>query len=803
MLLQEILKESNYKLDLFEQSSIDALEAKIDAKESKKGVEYFVTCLIRDKQIKLSPEEVVRQLYLDKLINEYKYPKDRIRVEYNVHFGREVKRADVVILNKDDKGEVYILIELKKPRQKEGLEQLKSYAHATGTPLAVWSNGEIDLVFHRKNPNTFIKIEHLPHNNQSIKEVLNESFKYIDLLEKDVLNKPDRDYDLKSRILRIENDVLAGAGVDAFEEVFKLIFIKLYDELSTYRKDEKLITQYQTIREYNDKERLDKIYKQMHNLEFKNYEGTGDKAFKDRIETLFAEAKKKWQGIFDSDTTISLTPSHLEVCVSELQDCKFLNSNLDVIDDAFEYLMNKESKGEKGQYFTPRYVIDMCVKMLNPKKHETMIDTASGSCGFPIHTCFYVWKQIYRDNGKNESEIFTAEDKIPEAKEYAANNIFAIDFDKRVVRIARTLNIIAGDGHINVFRLNSLNYPKWDSERDIDKETKIFNKNLDKLLEKSSKLNDYSHFDFDILMANPPFAGNIKEHSIIKLYELRQTVGFQKIKDSEAQKFNMILTHPTYDEALENPQGIVETSDGFKKIKIQEQAVITRDILFIERDLNMLKPGGRMAIVLPQGRFNNSSDKYIREFIAHRARILAVIGLHQNVFKPHTGTKTSVLFLQKWGGEDKNGRELCPKKEDYNIFFATMNEPSKDNSGDKIYVKEEFVQITRSKNNKTDIEILSLKEFKEKYKTSEEAFFLEYKNSKINNEAYKKLDFKQKQEVKTFTQPLRDSYGHLIVKHDLFNHDGYTQDGIAEAFIDFAKAEDFSFWREHSILKNI
>ncbi len=150
----------------------------------------------------------------------------------------------------------------------------------------------------------------------------------------------------------------------------------------------------------------------------------------------------------------------------------------------------------------------------------------------------------------------------------------------------------------------------------------------------------------------------------------------------------------------------------------------------IERNLDFLKPGGRMAIVLPQGRFNNSSDKYIREYIAERCRILAVVGIHGNVFKPHTGTKTSVLFVQKWDNE------LCSKKEDYPIFFATMLEPSKDNSGDLIYVKDP--------------------------KTGE-----------------KKLD----------------THGHMYVKHDLYNHDGLTQDGIAEAFIEFAKKEGLSFFR--------
>ncbi len=110
---------------------------------------------------------------------------------------------------------------------------------------------------------------------------------------------------------------------------------------------------------------------------------------------------------------------------------------------------------------------------------------------------------------------------------------------------------------------------------------------------------------------------------------------------------------------------------------------VSRDILFIERNLNFLKPGGRMAIVLPQGRFNNSSDKAIREYIAERCRILAVVGLHGNTFKPHTGTKTSVLFVQKWDDI------LCPKVDDYNIFFATQQKEGKNNSGDKLYWKSD------------------------------------------------------------------------------------------------------------------
>jgi len=118
-----------------------------------------------------------------------------------------------------------------------------------------------------------------------------------------------------------------------------------------------------------------------------------------------------------------------------------------------------------------------------------------------------------------------------------------------------------------------------------------------------------------------------------------------------------------------------------KKEKVVNK--IDRHILFIERNLNFLKEGGRMAIVLPQGIFNNSTEKYIRDFISEKARILGVVSLHDNTFKPHTGTKTSVLFLQKW--DDKT----CPKKEDYPIFFAVSEKGGKDNSGNYVFKREE------------------------------------------------------------------------------------------------------------------
>ena len=114
---------------------------------------------------------------------------------------------------------------------------------------------------------------------------------------------------------------------------------------------------------------------------------------------------------------------------------------------------------------------------------------------------------------------------------------------------------------------------------------------------------------------------------------------------------------------------------------------VGRDILFIERCLNSLKSGGRMAIVLPQGRFNNSTDEYIREYIMEKARILAVVSIGGNSFKPHTGTKNSLLFVQKWNDDPTTGA-FCPLKQNYPIFFAVSQKSGKDNAGDYVYKTE-------------------------------------------------------------------------------------------------------------------
>lgn len=694
-IIQTILKDSNYHLDLFTDPEVQALREKIFIKTVRGKETPHIKCLIRNNEVQLKPEELIRQLYAARLLNRYHYSPDRVRFEHLVNFGRERKRADIVILDKDRPDTPYIIVEVKKPKLQDGKDQLKSYCNATGAPIAVWTNGQQISHYHRKDPNYFEESSDIPDADQTLADILNERFTLKNLILKDKLAAERKS--LKDIILELEDEVLANAGVDVFEEVFKLIFTKLYDEFKS-QDDKMFINRLLRQRINTVIQETDQDYEVEHpnyeilkraveaipdddfrSMEFRNT-GQTDSELKTKIQRLFDDAKNQWKGVFPEYSTFELSESHLSVCVSSLQDVKLFNSNLQVVDEAFEYLVSKSSKGEKGQYFTPRHVIDMCVKMLNPKRGEYMIDTAAGSCGFPVHTVF-----------KLTGRTFTNAE-IPTEDQEDVLKVFGIDFDEKTVRIARTLNLIAGDGETNVLHLNTLDYERWSDRAERDRIwIMTYGRGFDRLKALRVEPENNKMFNFDILMANPPFAGDIKENRILHQYKL-----------------------------------------GFKG-NGQAQSKVGRDILFIERNLDFLKPGGRMAIVLPQGRFNNTSDKYIRDFIAEHARILAIIGLHPNTFKPHTGTKTSVLFLQKWN-DDRDDESFCPAVEDYPIFFAVSEKGGKDNSGDYVFLK--------------------------------------------NRDRQYKLD----------------GNGHLILEHDLHNHNGELPDGIAEAFIAWARDQKLSFW---------
>jgi type I restriction enzyme M protein len=555
-----------------------------DARELKKlplaeeGGKVYITCAATGKKRLAKPEEVIRQLAVYKLTADLHYPLNRIDIEVPIKMGSAYasKKADVVVYKEDTKQTPHIIIEVKKPLRKDGLDQLHSYMNATGVYYGAWINGN-DVAYQlRIEPNLFEELQRLPGVDEDLDDIKTP-------IKKNQL-KPI--HDLKEEVQYLENTVLANAGVSAFEEIFKLIFAKLYDEFN--KGDEEA-------------------------MEFRTTTATPQEQYK-RLNGLFKKASAEWSDIFAATDKIELTPEALIAVASAFQTKKFFDADLDVIDAAFEYMINPEQKGDKGQYFTPRPVVKMCVKMLNPKPEERVLDPACGPGGFLIHSLHWVFEHYLKPRFKNN----LAKRKF----DYANSRLFGIDFDPRLSRVAKAMMLIAGDGRSNVYRVNSLDPREWKNRTD----------GLVGVIQDSK---------FDIVMTNPPFAGNISQPEILGGYDL-------------AYK-----------------------GDHTKNKRVNK---LTRDVLFIERCLRFLKPGGRMAIVLPQGNLNNTSAEYIRTWVMEKARILAVVGLHVNTFKPFTGTKTSVFFIKKWAEDEE-------PVQDYPVFLAVNEKPVKDNSGNYIFKK--------------------------------------------------------------------------------------------------------------------
>jgi type I restriction enzyme M protein len=602
-------REAVYGLKEFE--SID-LENILYAAEKEKGVYYLKDIksgamkFVYNKEKQTGkPEEIIRQLWLYKLNKIYRYPLERIETEKSVHFGtKEYARADIVVYLRD-KFTPYIIVEVKKPKRKDGVEQLKSYLAAEGAELGVWSNGKEKVVLHRKYPKeqeTYLS--DIPAADQTIDDLFEIKKSWSEL-------KPE--FDFVEIIKKTEELALAGSGANVFEEIFKLIYAKLYDEKQAreYRPDNEI-----TFKQYQDPQ--------------KTY---------DVINELFKKAISEWPDIFELSEKIKLPAGRLHHCVPFFQDIRLFEldqGELEIIDSAFEYLITEVAKGTKGQYFTPRHVIKMCVKMLDPKENESVVDPACGSGGFLLHTMYYIWEKYLKTSAAQ--------------KDYAVKRLYGIDFDDNMRRISQALMLIAGDGKHHIFKRNSLDAIDWQGREaeEARVELKKFLTHFENLADEKENLQTYRKFDFDILLTNPPFAGENPEKSLLRQYELAKNDG--KLRNN-----------------------------------------VERHILFIERSLDMIRSGGRMAIVLPQGVLNNTNMRYIREFLFAKARILAVVGLHGNTFKPHTGTKTSVLFLQKWIGEPLN---------DYPIFMAVSKKSGKDNSGDYVYKKDKdgnFVHDNRGR----------------------------------------------------------------------------------------------------------
>lgn len=378
---------------------------------------------------------------------------------------------------------------------------------------------------------------------------------------------------LESLFLHMEELVLANSGEDEFEEVFKLLIAKLWDERSQQSRFH------------------------CHSTDEVTFEA---------IAKLMQQAEKEWPGVLD-EFKPRLTPEHLAICVDAISKHNISNDSLDVIDSFFEFIVAKSAKGAKGQYFTPRHVVELCVRILQPASYETVLDPACGSGGFLLHALSFV-----RRNERLDS--------VKKLQNFCGEKLWGFDIDARAIRVAKALMVLAGNGNSNITRLNSLLKPEM---------VGLFNNTDDPNLtiEDICRSRIKRHKGFDVILTNPPFAGEIKEKHFLDCY------------------------------AVANKKSRVE-----------------RDVLFIERCLELLKPGGRLAIVLPHNKFAGNSFIFLREWVLKKARILAVIGLGRHTFLPHTHQKASILFLQK-------NYPLMKISPDYNIFFAISEKDGKNSKG--------------------------------------------------------------------------------------------------------------------------
>jgi type I restriction enzyme M protein len=307
--------------------------------------------------------------------------------------------------------------------------------------------------------------------------------------------------------------------------------------------------------------------------------------FVSRIRELFEQAKAEFGEVFDADERIKLSLHALGFVVHRLQTIALTQSSGDAKGLAFQKFLASRDKEGRGQFFTPEPIIDLCVEMIQPQPDEKIIDPACGSGGFLFSALRYLQKNF---PGADASKIIS-------------QNLFGLDINKSIAKIAKMKLLLEANGQVNIYWANSL---ETSAERLIS-------------LLKSSHEEDFPDEGFDIILTNPPFGtvGKITTRSILSQYDL-------------AHKW-------------------ASKGDRFYKTNDLLNGQVT-EILFIERSLSLLREGGRMAIVLPNGHFENPSLEYIRHFIKQKAKVLAIVKLPQETFIPYgTGVKTSLLFLQK------------------------------------------------------------------------------------------------------------------------------------------------------------
>lgn len=447
---------------------------------------------------------------------------------------------------------------------------------------------------------------------------------------------------------------------------------------------------------------------------------------KKRIEQLFKNVKKEYSDVFFDNEILNLDSKSIVYIVQLLQNYAITSSSREVIGEAFEAFIGPALRGGDGQFFTPKNVVEMTVDILNPQIGQSIIDPACGSGGFLTVALTRLWTQLE----KQYQEKVDMGELQAKKEELASKYIRGIDKDRFLAKVTKAYLALIGDGRECIFCENSLDvFNNWSEEA---------KKQL-------------VHETFDLVITNPPFGAKIpiKEEAILNQFEL----GYFWDKDQD--------------------------SNWFKSEKLQDYQ--PPQILFIERCLQLLKIGGRMGIVLPDGLLGNISDGYIRKFLLEKTKILGVVDCPSETFQPSTSTKTSVLFLEKV-------KEI--PKEDYRIFMSIVKNCGHDRRGRENRLDEfpSVVKKFRLNNDNGQYDSLgffiNLSDIK---KSSDLILAPKYYNPEIRAKL-EKLRKSGKYELISFNKLIEDG----LIKMKRGNEVGSKYYGLGE--IPFIRTSDISNW---------
>lgn len=605
--------------------------------------ENEIVCMLTNRVVKVSDKEQTLQYMIGKMIEEYGFSASDLERDYKMKYedpesGKiKTQKVDLAIFEEDAAHEpenlIRFIIVAKDAKVKP--EDRKAGASATLSPIlentdcqfGCWTNGD-DELFQYSTEDQFGQVDvediaDFPTKGQTLEDLLAQG-------EKGNPRKPANE-SLIQTFKRCHNYIYGNEGMKktAFWELLNLIFCKLYDEKCRINNPDPSVS-YRRRFWVGAKERFTK---------------EGQREVAARIKSLFDDLKESqvFKDVFDGSEQIMLSDAGLAFVASELAKYSFLEATVDVKGTAYETIVSNTLKQEAGQFFTPRNVIRCMVEMLDPDEDTRVLDPACGSGGFLVMVLDHVRRKIARKMYPDLDELhleskFNSPEVSDAVREYAERMVYGFDFDPDLKKAARMNMVMAGDGHSNIFNINSLAYPNGTKP--------------------------------DERLIAPAVMASIAKSK-------DKDFPFVKADTNAQGRFDMIFTNPPFGAKVEVDQ---EIAAGY------ELPSRAPEVLFIEACYNYLKPGGKMAIVLPDGILGNPNTEPVRRWILKHFKLLASVDLPVETFLPQVGVQASLLFLQK---KTEKEEALDYTKEDYDVFMAIVEKVGKDRRGVPIYKRDD------------------------------------------------------------------------------------------------------------------